>query len=98
MKNILFFSCSGIFRDVPECSGMFHVPGFIDAPSPARLAISYLFSGYLISRFIFTWPLELTVQNKKKDQQICNIISSRVILSPGGAYHLQKLLEILFGR
>ena len=21
-----------MFRDVPECSGMFHVPGFIDAP------------------------------------------------------------------
>ena len=20
-----------MFRDVPECSGMFHVPGFIDA-------------------------------------------------------------------
>ena len=22
-----------MFRDVPECSGMFHVPGFIDARS-----------------------------------------------------------------
>ena len=21
-----------MFRDVPECFGMFHVPGFIDAP------------------------------------------------------------------
>ena len=21
-----------MFRDVPECSGMFHVPGFIDGP------------------------------------------------------------------
>ena len=41
MKNIVVFSCSGMFRDVPgcsrmfqdvpECSGMFHVPGFIDA-------------------------------------------------------------------
>ena len=31
MKIILIFSCSGMFRDVPECSGMFHVPGFIDA-------------------------------------------------------------------
>ena len=29
---ILFiFSCSGIFRDVPACSEMFRVPGFIDA-------------------------------------------------------------------
>ena len=25
-----------MFRDVPECSGMFHVPGFIDA----RLSVS----------------------------------------------------------
>ena len=27
MKIIFIFSCSGMFRDVPECSGMFlHVP------------------------------------------------------------------------
>ena len=32
MKIIFIFSCSGMFRDVPECSGMFRVPGFIDAP------------------------------------------------------------------
>ena len=32
MKIIFTFSCSGMFRDVPECSEMFHVPGFIDAP------------------------------------------------------------------
>ena len=30
-KNILIFSCSGMFRDVPECSGMIPVLGFIDA-------------------------------------------------------------------
>ena len=23
--------CSGMFRNVPGCSGMFHVPGFVDA-------------------------------------------------------------------
>ena len=32
MKITFIFSCSGMFRDVTECSGMFHVPGFIDAP------------------------------------------------------------------
>ena len=32
MKIIFIFSCSGMFRNVPECSEMFHVPGFIDAP------------------------------------------------------------------
>ena len=26
-----------MFRDVPECSGMFHIPGFIDAPSTAHI-------------------------------------------------------------
>ena len=32
MKITFIFSCSGMLRDVPECSGMFHVPGIIDAP------------------------------------------------------------------
>ena len=27
-----------MFRDVPECSGMFHVPGFIDDLTNHRLA------------------------------------------------------------
>ena len=31
MKITLIFACSEMFRNVPECSGMFHVPGFIDA-------------------------------------------------------------------
>ena len=45
--------------------------------------------------------LELTVQNKMKDQQICNIISSLVILSPGyrrycGSFYGNELKIILF--
>ena len=32
MKIIVIFSCYGMFRNVQACSGMFHVPGFIDAP------------------------------------------------------------------
>ena len=31
MKITFIFSCFSMFRHVPECSGMFHVPGFIDA-------------------------------------------------------------------
>ena len=31
MKITFIFSCSGMFPDVPACSGMFLVPGFIDA-------------------------------------------------------------------
>ena len=27
---MIIIRCSGIFRDVPGCSGMFHVPDFID--------------------------------------------------------------------
>ena len=30
MKIIVIFSCSGMFRNVPACSGLFRVPGFID--------------------------------------------------------------------
>ena len=30
MKIIFIFACSGMFRNVPACSGMFHVPDFID--------------------------------------------------------------------
>ena len=36
MKIILIFSCSGMFRNVPACSGMFRVPGFIDGPRMSR--------------------------------------------------------------
>ena len=32
MKIIFIFACSGMFRNVPACSGMFHVPDFIDGP------------------------------------------------------------------
>ena len=32
-KITFIFSCSGMFRDDPACSGMFRVPGFIDAPA-----------------------------------------------------------------
>ena len=28
---MIIMPCSGMFRNVPGCSGMFHVPGFIDA-------------------------------------------------------------------
>ena len=37
MKITFIFSCSGMFRDVPACSGMFHVPGFIDALGKRRM-------------------------------------------------------------
>ena len=30
-----------MFRDVPACSGMFHVPGFIDAPQPEAAQAHY---------------------------------------------------------
>ena len=33
--------CSGMFRNVPECSGMFHVPGFVDARSRASICCEH---------------------------------------------------------
>ena len=44
MKITFIFSCSGMFRHVPECSGMFHVPGFIDALICVWFWNSYLFT------------------------------------------------------
>ena len=37
-----------MFRDVPECSGMFHVPGFIDAHA------DHLIFAYVSLRLQFT--------------------------------------------
>ena len=51
-----------------------------------RRVLQDYFSGtYLISRPVFIWPvlssiLKLIVQNTMKDQQNCNVVSSRVIL------------------
>ena len=42
MKITFIFSCSGMFRHVPACSGMFHAPGFIDARLN-YLKVPYLF-------------------------------------------------------
>ena len=44
MKIIFIFSCSGMFRNVPACSGMFHVTGFIDALEHYRSIKNALFS------------------------------------------------------
>ena len=35
--------CSGMFRNVPGCSGMFHVPGFVDAQN-ARTKVKTIVS------------------------------------------------------
>ena len=45
-ENYFYFSCSGMFRDVPECSGMFHVPGFIDA-LPTGMAVRVHFTFFV---------------------------------------------------
>ena len=42
MKTTFIFLCSGMFRDVPACSGMFHVPGFIDARFPPTTYLFYV--------------------------------------------------------
>ena len=32
---MIIIPCSRMFQNVPECFGMFHVPGFIDGHHPA---------------------------------------------------------------
>ena len=52
--------------------------------SPAHLATFFFQQiSYFKTHQSSSSILELTVHSKMKDQQICNIISSRVILSPG---------------
>ena len=46
MKVTFIFSCFRMFRHVPEYSGIFHVPGFIDARRIARV-------------IVYTWILTL---------------------------------------
>ena len=41
-----------MFRDVPECSGMFHVLGFIDAPG--EHVIKYHWSALWVYAFVET--------------------------------------------
>ena len=59
MNNFFFlnfffiFSCSGMFRHVPACSGLFRVPGFIDGRFSAMLyhvglSLSVFFAGCFI--------------------------------------------------
>ena len=36
---IIIIRCSGMFRNVPECSEMFHVPGFIDGPFSLKVTM-----------------------------------------------------------
>ena len=42
MKITFIFSCFGKFWHVPACSGMFHVPGFIDAPKFVHRALIFV--------------------------------------------------------
>ena len=52
-----------MFRDVPECSGMFHVPGFIDAPN-SFLCLLLSLSRFLDRHFGFLWRFPLTTRSQ----------------------------------
>ena len=54
VKIIFIFSCSGMFRNVPECSGMFRVPGFIDGRSELLLYQVYV-KAFFVDQFIFRY-------------------------------------------
>ena len=61
--------------------------------SPAHLATFTFPADILFQDSSSSSILELTVQNTMKDQQICNIIISHVILSEG--YHLSEMSDIV---
>ena len=50
IKIIFIFPCFGMLRDVPACSGMFRVPGFIDTPFTLLSIASPPYQVRLISR------------------------------------------------
>ena len=58
MKITFIFSCSGMLRNVPACSGMFRVSGFIDAH--LAMTYSYLLT-YSLPRFLRVTSLCLHV-------------------------------------
>ena len=49
MKIIFIFSCSGMFRNVPACSGMFRVPGFSRRPISIGSELEKISRVYLYS-------------------------------------------------
>ena len=44
--------CSGMFRNVPGCSEMFHVPGFVNALRFARKAIFHISAKFSTSFYV----------------------------------------------
>ena len=45
-----------MFRDVPGCSGMFHVPGFIDAPLKQLTLLKMCVTSLLCGPRADLWP------------------------------------------
>ena len=91
MKITFIFSCSGMFRDVPECSGMFHVPGFIDAlkkmasvnSSKSHRFVDFLPSirpSFLSVVFLLTSGC-LWVKNETTDERLI-ALETRINMSP----------------
>ena len=58
---MIIMPCSGMFRNVPGCSGMFHVPGFIDAHS---FSSSFDMSSIPLENFVPTGLYSHSVNNK----------------------------------
>ena len=77
MKIIVIFSRSGMFRNVPACSGMFHVPDFIDARflslhclSQCPMKLCQVASYYQVSIIIFWIWMKWSQYNQIEVEQL----------------------------
>ena len=68
-----------MFRDVPECSGMFHVPDFIDAPWKSFRVVYVISTQYvkrssLIMSIYIRNMFDIKTTLKKKTERLSKLV------------------------
>ena len=84
MKIIFIFSCSGMFRNVPACSGMFRVPGFIDGHRKLADAI--------VSNIVEKCDVTLLRAIQPHSTFCASYVSSHISLSLSSTIHIGHIL------
>ena len=67
-----------MFRDVPECSGMFHVPDFIDH---RQNLTRHLFGSALSSRRVNSPPRHFNLSSRRVNSLTHRLVSRHAILN-----------------
>ena len=61
-----------MFRNVPGCSGMFHVPGFVDAPQQHTVAKTV--TGIKLWRLLFIFSAGFRLSHETSSQRISCLV------------------------